>query len=532
MLLYIVIFHFPSTYNLMLVAPLVDLGAVGEFKDSRLEAPDALVLQLVRLALSCTAMPASSRPSMLHVLGELVNMQQEMLELQMSTPFSSTDKETEVRPSRQGGGERRLPTVSESGAPRKTTAGTGPGGEVARDQAPVTPTAPERVGTKDLAGVAAGGAVGTAAPNAVADAGLSVGTPAASGGASITPSAITPVALLLDTERGLAAERGQAVQTAVAVPPVMWREEKLPATDVPSPFDLAGDDAICHMAGGWNVDVLRRGDQPFLVHCLTPQLLDHCLAIQSALLSAAVIMPEVAVVAYTDDITIFSPQEAACRAFGKIARELVECGLRCNVSKPSAWSATTDGENEELPLGLASNPGATIGMYHSQLPWERKRDKAAAVHPPTERSAAKGALARVMLREIQEHDELQHEQGHPLERRWVYSWEEEDERPAVYAEQADIWLLGDRAEKAVDKKREDFSGLEEAIERQRSRESYEQEFGSGDIALMAATKEKEHAQEETQEAGEEEGAKGAPRKIARLEEVEQPKQEPKEPSRK
>ncbi|CAI5528852.1 unnamed protein product [Closterium sp. Naga37s-1] len=171
-------------------------------------------------------------------------------------------------------------------------------------------------------------------------------------------------------------------------------------------------------------------------------------------------------------------------------------------------------------------------MYHSQLPWERKRDKAAAVHPPTERSAAKEALARAMLREIQEHDELQHEQGHPLERRWVYSWEEEDERPAVYAEQADIWLPGDREEKAVDKKREDFSGLEEAIERQRSRESYEQEFGSGDFALMAATKEKEHAQEATQEAGEEEGAKGAPRKIARLEEVEQPKQEPKEPSRK
>ncbi|CAI5500874.1 unnamed protein product [Closterium sp. Naga37s-1] len=154
---------------------------------------------------------------------------------------------------------------------------------------------------------------------------------------------------------------------------------------------------------------------------------------------------------------------------------------------------------------------ATIRMYHSELRWERKRDKAAAVQPPTERSAAKEALARAMLGEIQEHDELQHERGHPLERRWVYPWEEEDERPADYAEQADIWLPGDREEQAVDKKREDFTGLEEAIERQRSRESYEREFGSGDFALMAATKEEEQAQEGTQEAGEEGGDKGTPR---------------------
>ncbi|CAI5502890.1 unnamed protein product [Closterium sp. Naga37s-1] len=145
---------------------------------------------------------------------------------------------------------------------------------------------------------------------------------------------------------------------------------------------------------------------------------------------------------------------------------------------------------------------ATIRMYHSQLRWERKRDKAAAVQPPTERSAAKEALARAMLGEMQEHEELQHDRGHPIERRWVYPWEEEDERPAVYAEQTDIWLPGEREEEAVDKKREDFSWLEEAIERQRIRESYEWEFGSRDFALMAATKEEEQARGETQETGE------------------------------
>ncbi|CAI5537385.1 unnamed protein product [Closterium sp. Naga37s-1] len=56
-------------------------------------------------------------------------------------------------------------------------------------------------------------------------------------------------------------------------------------TDVPSPADLAGDDAIWHMAGEWNVDVLQRGDQPFLVRRLPPHLLDrYCLCMLAALI--------------------------------------------------------------------------------------------------------------------------------------------------------------------------------------------------------------------------------------------------------
>ncbi|CAI7823449.1 unnamed protein product [Closterium sp. NIES-54] len=80
-------------------------------------------------------------------------------------------------------------------------------------------------------------------------------------------------------------------------------------------------------------------------------------AIQPALLSVAVTMPEVAVVAYADDITIVGPREAASRAFCKIAEDLAVCGLRCNISKSAAWSAAPAGEDEELPLGLAANPG-------------------------------------------------------------------------------------------------------------------------------------------------------------------------------
>ncbi|CAI5469221.1 unnamed protein product [Closterium sp. Yama58-4] len=59
------------------VVPLVDSGAVLTFKDPNLDAPDDLVLRWARLALSCTAMPASSRPSMNQVLGELVKLKQE-----------------------------------------------------------------------------------------------------------------------------------------------------------------------------------------------------------------------------------------------------------------------------------------------------------------------------------------------------------------------------------------------------------------------------------------------------------------------
>ncbi|CAI5513156.1 unnamed protein product [Closterium sp. Naga37s-1] len=46
-------------------------------------------------------------------------------------------------------------------------------------------------------------------------------------------------------------------------------------TDVPSPADLAGDDAIWLAAGAWNMDILQKGEQPFLVRRLPPQILDR-----------------------------------------------------------------------------------------------------------------------------------------------------------------------------------------------------------------------------------------------------------------
>ncbi|CAI5512461.1 unnamed protein product [Closterium sp. Naga37s-1] len=67
--------------------------------------------------------------------------------------------------------------------------------------------------------------------------------------------------------------------------PVEGAEEAVEETDVPSPFELAEDDSIWQIAGGWNVDTLRRGDQPFLVRRLPPQLLDrYCLCMLATLL--------------------------------------------------------------------------------------------------------------------------------------------------------------------------------------------------------------------------------------------------------
>ncbi|CAI7835778.1 unnamed protein product [Closterium sp. NIES-53] len=59
------------------IVPFVESDAVAVFKDPHLDAPGDLVLRWARLALSCTAMPASSRPSMNQVLGELVKLKQE-----------------------------------------------------------------------------------------------------------------------------------------------------------------------------------------------------------------------------------------------------------------------------------------------------------------------------------------------------------------------------------------------------------------------------------------------------------------------
>ncbi|CAI7807469.1 unnamed protein product [Closterium sp. NIES-54] len=61
------------------VAPLVASGEVSSFKDPHLDAPDDLLLRLARLALTCTAMPTASRPTMGRVLGDLLGMKEEVL---------------------------------------------------------------------------------------------------------------------------------------------------------------------------------------------------------------------------------------------------------------------------------------------------------------------------------------------------------------------------------------------------------------------------------------------------------------------
>ncbi|CAI5520770.1 unnamed protein product [Closterium sp. Naga37s-1] len=57
------------------------------------------------------------------------------------------------------------------------------------------------------------------------------------------------------------------------------------ATDVPSPADLADVEAIWQTAGDWDVTQMQRGDQPFLVRRVPPQILDsYCLCLLATLL--------------------------------------------------------------------------------------------------------------------------------------------------------------------------------------------------------------------------------------------------------
>ncbi|CAI5531189.1 unnamed protein product [Closterium sp. Naga37s-1] len=84
-------------------------------------------------------------------------------------------------------------------------------------------------------------------------------------------------------------------------------------------------------------------------------------AIQPALLGVAASVPEVAIMAYADDITVVGPPEAACLAFNSISGKLAELGLRCNFAKSSAWTPSEGGDNDGLPKGLVANQG---GIKH------------------------------------------------------------------------------------------------------------------------------------------------------------------------
>ncbi|CAI6010628.1 unnamed protein product [Closterium sp. NIES-65] len=88
-----------------------------------------------------------------------------------------------------------------------------------------------------------------------------------------TPRRNNPETRAREVAAGIPSNTGEPVATAT--------EE----TDVPSPAELARDDAIWNLAGEWNVDVLQRGDQPFLVRRLPPQILDrYCLCMLATLI--------------------------------------------------------------------------------------------------------------------------------------------------------------------------------------------------------------------------------------------------------
>ncbi|CAI5993897.1 unnamed protein product [Closterium sp. NIES-64] len=61
------------------VQPLVAENNAQAIKDPRLDAPNDLILKLTRFALSCTATPVATRPSMARILSDLIAMKEEFL---------------------------------------------------------------------------------------------------------------------------------------------------------------------------------------------------------------------------------------------------------------------------------------------------------------------------------------------------------------------------------------------------------------------------------------------------------------------
>ncbi|CAI7918048.1 unnamed protein product [Closterium sp. NIES-54] len=90
-------------------------------------------------------------------------------------------------------------------------------------------------------------------------------------------------------------------------------------------------------------------------------------AIQPTLLSTATPLPEVAIVAYADDITIVGPRDAAFEAFINITTELTSLGLRCNIATSTGWGQSTE-EGSEIPPphGLPINTTG-IGVLGSPI---------------------------------------------------------------------------------------------------------------------------------------------------------------------
>ncbi|GJP55930.1 hypothetical protein CLOM_g14944 [Closterium sp. NIES-68] len=78
------------------VTPLVASSNVAAFKDPDLEAPDTMVLRMARLAISCTAMPTATRPSMSRVLAELMVIKDEFLGLETNRMAERIDRELDA----------------------------------------------------------------------------------------------------------------------------------------------------------------------------------------------------------------------------------------------------------------------------------------------------------------------------------------------------------------------------------------------------------------------------------------------------
>ncbi|CAI5526372.1 unnamed protein product [Closterium sp. Naga37s-1] len=75
------------------VEPLLEAEDADAIKDPRLDAPSDVVLKLARFALSCTATPVTTRPSMPRILSDLIAMKEEFLGADMDPVLVNIDSD-------------------------------------------------------------------------------------------------------------------------------------------------------------------------------------------------------------------------------------------------------------------------------------------------------------------------------------------------------------------------------------------------------------------------------------------------------
>ncbi|CAI5998183.1 unnamed protein product [Closterium sp. NIES-65] len=99
------------------VEPLVNAADADKIKDPRLDAPSPVILRLARLALSCTTMSVTTRPTMARTLSDILALRQECFGQELDPVLSNIDRDlADMRGSTFSQEIRRVDTMCGGGS--------------------------------------------------------------------------------------------------------------------------------------------------------------------------------------------------------------------------------------------------------------------------------------------------------------------------------------------------------------------------------------------------------------------------------